>query len=299
MLHASLTGPRRHGAMCLPGRDSGRHVRRSCAGASVAGRPQLPTWNGLRHGELPKRPRGPVRRRGGCSNVDKQFASHAAKPASEQIRRGHHASDEPGSTKMAHSGFASSRIWSRWWRRRSTRTVRESGSGSSTSISALSLDRSLTDPSLLLEDEVAWIDAFHSQCWATVAPLLTHQNLDDAAGARSASAGLRLWQRDAAFTRVCASPVPPPNHPAKCTSCTLGARAVVVVVVVLSVIHTLSVGSGALGKGYRPHFHFLCPYRDSRRRVAAAHHPVCSSSRVACKPRPIRSPTPSHSVKMC
>ena len=159
---------------------------------------------------------GPFGVGGGAVTADKQFASHAAKLRYlNEIRRGHYVSDEPGFYKMAHSGSASSRTWSRWWRRRSTRTVRERGSSSSTSRPCPFLG-SLTDPSLLLEDEVAWIDDFHSQCWATVAPLLTHQNLDDAQDA--ARARQWLWRETRPLQEEACPPVPPMIDPSKCHS---------------------------------------------------------------------------------
>ena len=106
-------------------------------------------------------------------------------------------------------------------------------------LTPLPFSRSLTDPSLLLEDEVQWIDAFHSQCWATVAPLLTSGDLDDAADAARA----RQWPARGAPLQE--EGVPAGASYDRCFEVPqhldfLGARAVVVAVVVLSVIYALT-----------------------------------------------------------
>ena len=89
----------------------GRHVRRPSSSTVVARWIKLSPWHGPRHGELLKCPRGPVRRRRWCGNCG-QAVRVARREAGylNEIRRGHYVSDEPGSTKMAHSGSASRAI---------------------------------------------------------------------------------------------------------------------------------------------------------------------------------------------
>ena len=159
---------------------------------------------------------GPFGVGGGAVGADKQFASHAAKLRYlNEIRRGHYVSDEPGFYQDGAFGF---RIESDLVAVLAS-TKYEYGTRAWLKfeyLTPLPFSRSLTDPSLLLEDEIQWIDAFHADCWATVAPLLTHQNLDDAADA--ARARQWLWRETRPLLEAECPPVPPAIDPAKCHS---------------------------------------------------------------------------------
>lgn len=151
---------------------------------------------------------GPFGVGGGAVAADKQFASARAKLMYlHEIRRGHYVSDEPGFYKDGAFGFRiesdlvavpcatkyeyGNRAWLKF-----------------DYLTPLPFSRSLTEASLLQADERQWIDAFHADCWARVAPLLVAGAMDSAEDAARGRAW--LWRE----TRPLGEEVCPPAPPA-------------------------------------------------------------------------------------